>query len=149
MTGIGAVSRHKSKSSLASLLTTVQSYVTTFLHRISGERRNSVAWGLVSGPLAMAFLAAAHAATVASGLLSTGSDGTDDLLVALSLVVVVGSAMAGRWQYRAIVRPLRQLARSAGAEACSAVIRGGAVASEIALLGKRLEPDPAVPERDR
>ena len=78
------------------------------------DRRTPVAWVLVGGPLAMAVLAVAQAATLGSGWLSSGSDTADALLLGFSLLVIIVSALMGSWQHRAIVRPLRELARSAG-----------------------------------
>ncbi|MFL5338441.1 MAG: putative bifunctional diguanylate cyclase/phosphodiesterase [Geminicoccaceae bacterium] len=103
---------------------------------------------LIGGPLAMAVLAVGQAATLGSGWLSSGSDVADALLLGFSLLVVVVSALMGGWQHRAIVRPLQELARSAAAGTCAAAVGGGAVAREIALLGQRLVPDSATPERD-
>ena len=103
---------------------------------------------LVGGPLAIAVLAVAQAATLGSGWLSSGSDTADALLLGFSLLVIVVSALMGGWQHRAIVRPLRELARSAGAGTCTDAVCGGTVAREIALLGQRLAPNFATPERD-
>ena len=100
------------------------------------------------GPLAMLVMAAAHAAMMGSGWLTSGSDTIDAVLLLISLLAMAASALIGRWQYRAVVRPLRAMARSAGGEACAAAVCHGAVASEIVLLGKRLEPDAAAAERD-
>jgi diguanylate cyclase (GGDEF)-like protein len=112
------------------------------------EYRIPVHQVLIGTPLSLAALAAAHAAMLGAGWLSAGSPAADALLLAFSLLVVAAGLALCLWQYRAVVRPLRELVRSGGPEARASAVCGRAVAREIAMLCQRPEPDRPAPERD-
>ena len=99
---------------------------------------------LLVAPLVGTALAIAHAVTLHWGWLSSGSAGTDAALLLFSLAIAAGNLGLSSWQHRTIVRPLRDLARSpaGAADTCRDAAR------EIALLGRRLAPAVAPPERD-
>ena len=106
--------------------------------------RPTVAAVLLVAPLVGTALAIAHAVTLHWGWLSSGSAGTDAALLLFSLAIAAGNLGLSSWQHRTIVRPLRDLARSpaGAADTCRDAAR------EIALLGQRLAPAVAPPERD-
>ena len=115
----------------------------------TAPRRLSIAWGLLVAPLGTALLAGTLTVTLAAGQLSLGSATLDALLLLVFLTAIVGSALLAAWLQLAIVRPLRDLARTGKGHGVVSTTLGEP--SEIVRLRAIVRPvcAAAQPERDR